>query len=151
MNTHRRAIPFLIAGALSVGGGTALAGAAATNPENAVSVDFGSHPVLGPVLHGRAFATAGPLARLPFTSTLRFTTTGSFTIGTHFVSRIEFSGTATTAGKAADVRLSTAQRHQIRAAARRYGATRVELTIVTSTAGSPVKSKSEPAFTIPDL
>jgi hypothetical protein len=123
----------------------------ATNPENAVSVDFGLHPMLDPVLRGKAYAVPGPLAKLPFTSTLRFTTTGSFTIGTHFVSRIKFSGTATSAGRAVNVRLSTAERHVIRAAARRYGATRVELSTVTSTAGSPVKSKVEPTFTIPGL
>jgi hypothetical protein len=142
----------ILAAALLVAGGGAAVSSAASNPEYSAGISFGTHPAVTPIVHATAVASPGPTSRLPFVSTLHFTTTGSFTIGTHFVVRIKpFSGTATTSGRSVTVKLSTAERHLIRVAARRYGATHVELTTSTSVVGSPVKNRTETSFKIPGL
>jgi hypothetical protein len=103
-------------------------------------------------LHATAIALPASTVPLPPGTRLHFTTTGSFTIGTHFVVGIQsFSGTATIGGKAVIVRISTAERHLIRAAARRYGSTHVDLTTSTSVVGSLVKSRAGVIFRVPGL
>jgi hypothetical protein len=140
--------PVLATGALLAG--APAAGAAAPHTQYSVEIGFALHPALEPTLHAIAIAAPGSTTPLPAGTHLRYTTTGSFAIGRHFVLRIApFSGLATSAGTKFTIRLNQAERHLIRAAAHHYHATRAFLTTTTSVVGSRVTNKSAQDFTIP--
>ena len=107
----------------------AVASIAAAAP--AATADVGTGPpvlihfkpaVLNPVLNGTAVADVGG----PYS----YVAKGYFKIGTKTVARLRsFSGTATTTPKSVLVRVTTAERKAIRAAARGTGHKRTTLTI----------------------
>jgi hypothetical protein len=151
MNKIRILGSVLVVGAV-VAASLATAGAGVPSTQYSAEVNFAAHPALGPVLHATAVALPGSTVPLAPGTRLHFTTTGSLTIGTHLVARIKpFRGTATIGGKTVIVKISTAERHLIRAAARRYCSTHVDLTTSTSVVGSLVRSRAELIFRIPGL
>jgi hypothetical protein len=151
MNKSRLLSPSLIVGAVLAANVTVAAGAA---PHTQYSADIGValHAVLGPAYHTTAIAEPGSTVPLPAGTRLDFTTTGSFTIGKHFVLRIKpFSGIATPSGRKITVRFSKAERHLIRAAARRYNSTHADLTTSTTVVGSRVRNETTIVFRVPGL
>jgi hypothetical protein len=122
MNSQRRVVLLLAAGALSVGLAPAGARAdAGIGPP--VSVGW-SPAILSPVLHGYVAADVG--GPYPYTAK------GYFKIGTKTVARLHsFSGTAQTGQTLPiSVDVTAFERREIRAAARRYHHKRTTLTIV---------------------
>jgi hypothetical protein len=101
------------------------AASAAIDYGSPVSIGFGAHPVLRPALHLAVGSQDS--------GTKRFSAHGTFTIGKHTVAHLaSFHGTATTSNTSITVKVSTLERHMIRAAARHYHAKRVSLTITTT-------------------
>ena len=116
--TNRLLRPSLIAAILTLMAGGVATANAAVDYGSPVSIGFGAHPGLRPAIH----LTVGSQD----SGTKRFSAKGTFTIGKHTVAHLaSFHGTATTSDTSITVRVSTLERHMIRAAARRYHTKRV--------------------------
>jgi hypothetical protein len=123
--TNRLPRSSLIAAIMTLMAAGVATASAAVDYGSPVSIGFGAHPVLRPAIH----LTVGSQD----SATRRFSANGTFTIGKHTVAHLaSFHGTATTNDTTITVKVSTLERHMIRAAARRYHTKRVSLTITAT-------------------